>query len=216
MMLIEVSRELAKPLARHVKPVAPLVSKSPLDLLWRAEMVQIGVDTCVVAQEQYTDYILVLCGLAGKDFERFPQLIGERLWREAAAICRQAELYDTPTLIKHLKSVIDEQQYRMNPEPVEEGKLLNVIEKLERQFVYDRKPLPRDGKSAFEFGFAINSRKPKLDQLDEKPTAAEAFGNLCLNLLEIQMQVEPEKIEASKPAADNIVRIDFSKRNAKH
>ena len=215
MMLIEVSKELAKPLARHVKPTPPIDSKNHPDLFWRAELVQIGVDTCVVAQEQFTQYILVLCGLDRESFERFPQFIGERIWREATAICKQAELYDTPTLSKHLKTVIDEQQYRMNPEPLEEGKLLSVIEKLERRFVHDRKPLPVDGKSAFEFGFAINSRRPKVEQLDDKPTAAEAFGNLCLNLVENLMRGELDQIEACMPAADNIVRIDFSQRNAK-
>lgn len=216
MMLINVSRELAKPLAKHIKPVKALDSKSlQPDFLWRAEVAQIGVDICVVAQEQYTNYILVLCGLVKDDFEHFTQLFAERIGREAIAICMQAGLYDSPTLSKYIKSLMGEQQYQLDPEPIEEGRLINVVEKLERRFIYDRKPLPTDGKSAFEFGFDINSRRPKTDQREDKPSAAEAFGNLCLNLIEIQIQAEQEKIKANMPAADNIVRIDFSRqRNA--
>lgn len=216
MMMIEVSRELAKPLARHVKPALPADSKLHPDFHWQAEVAQIGVDVCLVAQEQNTNYILVICGLTREDFERFPQMFGDRLRREATAICRQAELYDTPTLSKHLKTIIDDQQFRLNPEPVVEGKLINVMEKLERRFVHDRKPLPVNGKSAFEFGFLINSRRPKIGHEEDKPTAAEALGNLCLNLVEIQIKAELDEIEASMPAADNIVRIDFSQRKAKH
>lgn len=216
MMLMDVSRELAKPLAKHIQPAKASDQRSlHPDFLWRAEVVQIGVDICVVAQEQFTNYILVLCGLTKVEFENFPRFFAERIWREASAICKQAELYDAPTLSQYLKILFDDQQYRLDPEPLEEGRLLSVMEKLERRFIYDRKPLPTDGKSAFEFGFEINSRRPKTEQRDDKPCAAEMFGNLCLNLIEMQIKAEEEKNKANMPAADNIVRVDFSRqRNA--
>lgn len=204
-MRIDLSKDLAKPLAKHLNPAKEIQP----DLWWRAEVAQIGTHICVVAEEQYSHYILVLCGLGKDDFANFPQLFCDRLWREVAVICKLSGLYDRETLAKHLLAICGEQRYHLDPEPQEEGRLLSVMEKLERRFLYERQPLPTDGKSAFEFGFEINSRKPKTDRENDKPSAAEALGNYCLNLIEEQLAAEQELIRASVPGPDNIVRVDF-------
>ncbi|GAB1260465.1 DUF6933 domain-containing protein [Aurantivibrio plasticivorans] len=210
MLLIEVSKELAKPLSRHVySKCRPNINLQP-DLLWNAEIAQIGSNACVVAQEQYTHYILVFCGLNKDDFAQFPLLFTDRLWREAVAICQQANLYDRSILSTHLKQIFDSQSYRLNPEPLEEGKLLKVIEKLERRFLYDKEPLPMDGKSAFEYTFPINTRKPKSQQQDDRPSAAEALGNYCLNLVGDSIENQPTKPDPVIATTDNIVKVNFS------
>jgi len=207
---IDLSKALAKPLARHMKPPPAGVP----DMVWRADVAMIGAENCVVAQEQHTQYVLVFCGLTGEDFQQFPELFRQRFCRELAAICKQANLYDNKTLIAELSAICDNPYYRLDPEPLEEGKIPKVIEKLERLFLYEKQPLPVEGKAAFEFGFQINSRKPKSGGDSDAPNPAEAMGNLCLNLIETSLA----RFEQSKPVVlsseDNVVRVDFGRQRS--
>ena len=207
MIRFDLSKALAKPLGKHLKPAKVFEP----ELWWRAELAVIGAEICVIAQEQYTQYIMVLCALENDDFSRFPQLFRERFCREAAAICKQAGLYDNKTLMTQLGKLLEAQHYQLDPEPLEEGKLTKVIEKLERRYLYDGVPLPSDGRSAFEFSYPINSRKPKT-QSDEQPSAAEAMGNLCLNLIEDLIAKEQPEIPEIISSDDNIVRVDFARQ----
>lgn len=207
MIQISVSKPLAKPLGRHLKPARDLLP----DLYWYAEVEMFGAFPCVVAQEQYTQYLMVFCALTEDDFSGFPQLFRERFCREAAAICKQAGLYDDQTLTTHLAALCEEQHIHLNPEPMEEGPISRTFEQLEHLFLYDRLPLPRDGRAAFEFTFPLNNRKPKGDRAMDKPRAAEAMGDLCLNLVEDRLagaQAKPAVMSVS----DNIVRVDFARQ----
>jgi len=207
MILFNLSRELSKALFKHMTKPA-----GDPDLVWRAHAAQIGGDTCIVAQEQYSQYIMVFCGVTAKDFANFPAYFLDRFWREASAICRQSPLFDVATINEHLMALGQSQAYRQDPEPLEEGKLIKVMEKLERLFLYDRKPLPYTGKEAFEFGFAINSRRPKADMDAGKPTAAEALGDICLNLIELRILEQREKVlESVISEQDNIINVDFAR-----
>ena len=208
MMRILVTRELAKALGRHVKPART----GEADLLWRADLKIIGMEPCVVLQEQQTQYILLLCGLSGEDFARFPQLLQDRFWRELASICQQAGLYDKATLIESLQALSEEQFYHLDPEPPEEGKIISVMEKLERRVLHDDLPLPTDGKAAFDFGFLINTRLSKQAAQNGDSNPAEGLGNLCLNLIE--MRQEAEKVQSLVVSVDdNVVSVDFSRRH---
>ena len=148
---------------------------------------------------------MVLCELDADDFARFPDLFRERFCREAAAICKQAGIYDNATLLQHLAAMFEAQHYHLDPEPIEEGRITKVFESLERRFLHERQPLPLDGRSAFEFSFHFNGKKPKPNGDEYKPSAAEALGNLCLNLIESRIPPSPVVSEI-----DNIVRVDFA------
>ena len=206
MIRFDLSRELAKPLARHLKPAR---SGEPL-LLWRADVAMIGADVCVVAQEQQTQYLMVLCGLSSDQFSHFPALFRERFWRETAAICKQAGLYDSQTLARSLGALCDQQHYQLDPLPQEEGPISKTLEKLERRFLYEDLPLPIDGRSAFEFGFELNSKLSRAARESGQPCAAEALGNLCLNLIEAEMEISSAGAVTS--VEDNVVTVDFARR----
>ena len=209
MIQIDLSKALAKPLARHLKPARIL---DP-DLYWRADVAMIGAQACIVAQEQYSQYVMVMCGLESDDFGDFPQLFRERFFREVAAICKQAQLYDNQTLATQLAALCEEQHYQLDPEPLEEGPITKVFETLERRSLYERQPLPCDGKSAFEFSFPINSRQSRSDRANDKPSAAEAIGNLCLNLIERRLEGEKAgERPVVQSTVDNIVRVDFARQ----
>ena len=211
MIEIALSKALAKPLAKHLKPTQIWEP----DLYWRADVALIGSEICIVAQEQYSQYVMVLCGLSGDDFRSFPQLFRERFCREAAAICKQAGLYDNRTLTTELMALCEEQHYHLDPEPIEEGRITSVLEKLERMFLYEQKPLPTDGRSAFEFTFPINSRHPKTGPDGQQPSAAEAIGNLCLNLIEDRFANAQTKTSAVLSTVDNIVQVDFARQRSR-
>lgn len=208
MIHIELSRGLSKPLAKHLKPAQ---ASQPF-LSWRADIAMIGSDTCIVAQEQYTRYIMVMCGLTNDDFSNFPDLFTDRIHRETAAICKQAGVYDSHTLSTELKGLLEQHHYSMDADPWDHGRILTVMEKLERRFLEERQPLPTDIRSAFKFGFQLNSRKPKSRQQPGKPSPIEAMGNRCLNLIEQRLQAAPampqEPIETN--TVDNIVYVDFA------
>lgn len=214
MIQLDISTALAKPLAKHLR----LAPSQDTDLYWRADLAVVGTEPCVVAEEQQTGYVIVLCGLDREDFARFPDLFRDRLWREVAAICKQANLYDNGMLAKYLPALCEQQYYRHDPEPIEEGRILKVIEQLERRFLYDRESLPYDGRSAFEFSFAINNKKSRTDTDTNRPSAAESLGDFCLNWMEARIDagegIEPEAETSAAVTSvrDNIVSVDFSQR----
>ncbi|WP_221794521.1 hypothetical protein [Oceanobacter mangrovi] len=209
MIRCDVSTMLAKPLARHIRSGAPT---SP-DLYWRADLVVIGTEPCVVAEEIQTGYVMVFCCLDERDFGRFPQLFRDRFWRELAAICKHTGAYDSQTLASGFQALFADQYYHHDPYPIEEGRVLKASEKLERHFLYKQQPLPADGRSAFEFGFAFNSRQGRNK---DAPTALEMMGNHCLNWLEQYLEENPAVAEPDLPVAvtsieDNIVTVDFGR-----
>lgn len=213
MIQFYVSKGLAKVLGPHLKPAKNMEPT----LLWRAEVAQIGTDTCVVAQEVYSNYVMVFCGLGKDEFRRFPDIFRERFWREATALCLQGTSFDQGSLIHHLSALGEEQYYQLDPLPQEEGRITQVTEKLERLFLHDGEPLPIDGKSAFRFGIEVNGSKAKRAEASGKPSAMEAFRGLCLDLVE-QMIEQDQNQESSNSAVisevDNVVTVDFG-RNRK-
>lgn len=222
MMQFHLSRAVAKPLARHLTQYPTSVQRqegsSPYlaDLFWKVDIAMIGAQACIVAQEQNSLYLMVFCGLTEQDFDQFPELFRERFWRELASICKQAEVYDTRILARELATLCDTQHYWMDPNPIEEGKIPNLIEKLERRFLHDKEPLPSSGRDAFEFTFPINSRKPK-SAAPNDPSPAEQLGNLCLNLID-EARTRRSNQHTDNPVIseqDNIVTVDFNKHSKK-
>lgn len=208
MIQFNISKALAKPLGKFIKPA----KHSEGGLIWRADIAQIGLKSCVVLEEQNSRYVMVLCGLKKGDFANFPNVFQQRFWRESAAICKRLALYDTSTLAKYLQMVGQVQRYQLDTEPMEQGRIVEVKDELERRFLRQPDLLPVDGKSAFEFAFSINNRKPTSDQM-AGVSAVEALAEICLNLIEVAMEQETSYASRNRIAAcgDNVVRVDFSR-----
>ncbi|RLT95007.1 MAG: hypothetical protein D9N11_15320 [Ketobacter sp.] len=213
MMQFFVSKELAKGLGPHLKPTKNLEPS----LLWRADMAQIGTDTCVVAQEVYSKYVMVFCGLDREGFRNFPELFRERFWREATALCLQGTGFEQDSLIGGLSSLCDQQHYQLDPVPREEDRIMNITEKLERLYLQEKQPLPIDGKAAFKFGIQVNGHKREREGQVSARSPMELFRGACLDLVE-QVLDEARHSPQEKPAVisevDNVVTVDFG-RNRK-
>lgn len=207
MIRIDISKPLAKPLAAHIGP-----AKQGLpSLAWRADVAMIGAQPCVVAEEQFSRYVMVLCDLGKEDFLRFPELFRERFCSELAAICGQADLHNKQTLFVELNRLCEPQHFQLDPEPLEEGRISKTIDRLERRLVLDKQPLPVDGRAAFEFTFPINAGRKGRDKGNEAPNAAEILGNLCLKMIERQLESrQPEALIVSE--VENVVRVDFARQ----
>ncbi len=208
MIEFTLTKDLAKPLSRFIKPA----KKVQADLTWKGDIALIGSQPCVVMQELNSHYIMVFCDVRKGDFTHFPNFFRQRFWREAAAICKQANLYDTQLLINQLTLLCEEQHYQLDRDDQEEGPITKVMEKLERLFLYEKQPLPVDGKSAFEFSFQMNTRRPKTKQIENPESPAEALGNLCLNLIEQNIQREKQKPQLIHTISDNVVTVNFAQR----
>ena len=213
MMQFFVSKELAKGLGPHVKPVKNLEPS----LLWRADMTQIGTDICVVAQEVYSKYVMVFCGLDRDGFRNFPELFRERFWREGTALCLQGTGFEQDALIGSLSSLCDQQHYQLDPVPREEDRIMNITEKLERQFLYEKQPLPINGKAAFKFGIQVNGHKREREGQVAAPSPMELFRGACLDLVEHVLEESENSVQANSAVIseiDNVVTVDFG-RNRK-
>lgn len=203
---LNLSPALAKVLAKHLKPAKRLSDA----LQWRADIALVGNAPCIVAHEQVSNYIMVFCGLEEEGFNTFPELFRDRLWREALAICSQANVFDRETLARELTALCDAQYYNLDPHPQEVGRVTKTMEKLERRFLYEKLPLPTDGKSAFEFTLSINSQTAVKGERANQPTAMENLGNLLLGQIDARVA---EQALAAKPIMehqDNIVHVDFA------
>ncbi|MEE2729663.1 MAG: hypothetical protein VYA55_02520 [Pseudomonadota bacterium] len=211
MMQFFVSRELAKGLGPHVKPDQNLEPS----LLWRADVAQIGVDTCVVAQEVYSKYVMVFCGLQGEGFRQFPELFRERFWREATALCLQGTNFEQDTLIGSLSSICDRQHYQLDPIPREEDRIMRVTEKLERLFLHEKQPLPLDGKAAFKFGIQVNGHPREREGRVSAPSPMELLRGACLDLVEQVLEQKQHVARVSSAViseVDNVVTVDFGRK----
>ncbi|WP_018415594.1 DUF6933 domain-containing protein [Teredinibacter turnerae] len=208
MIRIDISKTLAKPLGAHIRPA----TSTTAEFSWRAELAIIGTERCVVAQEIFTGYVLVLCNLSADDFNSFPALFSDRLFRETLALCKQAKLYEKQELTRKLAQIVAPQQVQLDPEPIEDGKILKVIENLERRYLLEGQDLPRSGRQAFEFGLKFNNRKSSSDK-PLKLNPAQRMANLCLNLIAELPDDSPIMPEILSEEA-NIVRVDFA-RNRK-
>lgn len=211
MMQFFVSKALAKGLGPHVKPDQHLEPS----LLWRADVARIGVDTCVIAQEVYSKYVMVFCGLQGEGFRQFPELFRERFWREATALCLQGTNFEQDTLIGSLSSICDRQHYQLDPIPREEDRIMRVTEKLERLFLHEKQPLPLDGKAAFKFGIQVNGHPREREGRVSAPSPMELFRGACLDLVEQVLEQQQQVARVSSAViseVDNVVTVDFSRK----
>lgn len=154
----------------------------------------------------------MLCNLSADDFISFPGLFSDRLFREALALCKQAKLYEKQELTRKLAKIVTPQQVQLDPEPIEDGKILKVIESLERRYLLEGQDLPSSGRQAFEFGLKFNNRKSSSDK-PMKLNPAQRMANLCLNLIAELPDESPIMPEILSEEA-NIVRVDFG-RNRK-
>ncbi|MGB1090794.1 MAG: hypothetical protein ACPGYX_01625 [Oceanobacter sp.] len=221
MMQFLLSRELSKLLSRQLmsKPFMQASSgaagSQQADMIWRGDAALIGADLCIVMQEQFTQYVMVFCGVTEEELADFSEFFADRFWRETLAICDQAQLYKRELLRDQLQHLCQQPGFKLDPDFIEDGKVPKVIDKLERLFLHEREPLPIDGRSAFEFSYGINTRKPKAVGDEPIQSPAENMGNLCLNLIELQMkEAKSQQPDAQSEwvveSSDSVVTVDFA------
>jgi hypothetical protein len=200
------TKDLAKPLGKHLKPARLQAA----DLIWKADIAMIGTHPCVVAHEQQSNYIMVMCGLTTAGFSHFPDYFAERFWREALAICTQVTRHERPVLEKHLKALCQQQHFQLDPQPIEEGKISKTLEKLERLFLHEKEPLPESAREAFAFGVRINTRPQRSQYPEPSLSPMDILGNICIALIEERIAAEKQAMNPVITCEGNIVRVNFA------
>lgn len=84
MVQLHVSKSLTTDLKSHLADV----SADLRAMQWYGHRVQVMRRKCVILMEARSRYAMLFAGLTKPDFARFPELIRDRLRREAVAICR--------------------------------------------------------------------------------------------------------------------------------
>ncbi len=208
MMQFKLSRQLTKLLAKHMKPAKNISAL----FTWHAVFTTIGDNQCIIVRDANTGYVMIFCGMSEADFNHFKSLFRDRFWREASALIPNMSKQDRLIFNQHMTQICANQHYHFDPRTEDEGPLTAVIEKLERRVIIDNKPLPMDGKSAFEFTLPINSRVSKSKA--ESTSALDKFRMVCAAASK-DMAREATRVEdASSPIlsrVDNIVTVKFGK-----
>lgn len=206
MIKFNISKSLSDALSSHLEPEQNCTPK----LIWNAELITVGADFCVVAQEHYSEYVMIFCGLDRRDFLHFPAIFQDRFWREVAVLCPEISREERFAFANHLLRMTDEQYYQMEPSTANQHKMLLIAEHLEYLSIVEGKPLPLDSQSAFEYALLFN------DVEDSEPgeilTPVELFQEMCKHFVdEFRYHERLNKGDYPQIVAreNNVIRVDF-------
>ena len=162
MLQFYLSNALSRDLKMHLE------EKSDPDfqaLQWYAHRVTIDRRKCVIAMERQSRYAMVFCGLTKRDFENFPQIFQERLWREVVSIT-QLENDDIPIISELALDISVEHHYQPGSDRSVMAHINQVAELLEIIVYHYGEGLPLTDNDAFAFGIRANEtpRKRKKDK----------------------------------------------------
>jgi len=153
-------------------------------LQWYAHRVTIAQRKCVITMERQSRYAIVFCGLTKSDFENFPQIFQERLWREVISIT-QPEDDDLPIISNLVLDMTGKHHYQPGSDRSVMAHINQVVEHLEIIINHHDAPLPTNDSDAFAFGIQANEtpRKRKIDKDYFYPI--EVFKDLWLGMFNI-------------------------------
>ena len=161
-------------------------------LQWYAHRVTIDRRKCVITMERQSRYTIVFCGLTKPDFENFPQIFQERLWREVVSITQPED--DDLHIISDLALDISvEHHYQAGTDRSVMAHINQVAELLEIIVTHYGEALPLTDSDAFAFGIRANEtpRKRKNDKDYFYPI--EVFRELWLGMFNIIKKSSSDK-----------------------
>ncbi|MFA7553053.1 MAG: hypothetical protein WCY88_02295 [Spongiibacteraceae bacterium] len=160
----------------------PAVTLLPV-MTWYAHRVIIARRKCIIIMEATSRYAMVFCGMKKADFEHFPDLFQDRLWREVFAVCEGIPESDISQLSATVLNICEQQRYQIGHDRSVTAHIKQVAEHLELMVRYQGETLPVDRMAAFEFGVSVNEllRKRRGDKDYFRPV--EAFQDLCGELI---------------------------------
>lgn len=149
-MQIHCSKALAVDLKSHLVD-APTNLRA---MQWYGHRVQVLRRKCVILMELQSRYAMVFTGLTKPDFQRFPELVRDRLWREALSIC-QLDEPRSGQLAALVDAIAQPVQIVAGSDRSVQAHINEVTWHLD-YFAQEAGELPRDDGDMFAFGLRMN------------------------------------------------------------
>ena len=211
MIQFHLSKKLAKDMKMHVQSKSKI---NPQAMQWYANVVTLARRKCVIAMELQSRYTMVFCGMTKKEFEHFPEIFQERLWREVLVLCTEEENEEfLNKLSNQILSIANEQRYQEGHDRSVTSHMNQVVQSLEIYVQYQGNDLPESSAAAYEFGVRENKiiRKRKSDKDYFRP--AEVFRDFWLGLLDFTENGSGPGGPTNKDLeSNNIIYVNFDKK----
>jgi len=185
---LQISKALSTDLKSH-----PIEASTDLHAMqWYGHRVQVLRRKCVILMELQSRYAMVFTGLTKPDFARFPELVRERLWREALSICQLDD--EQSARLAGLVNVISQPvQIMTGSDRSVQAHLKEVAWHLD-WMANEVGALPADSGEEFSFGLRVNQMPRKSKGEKEYFYPLEVLRDFWLGLL-----------AHDKPRPDNVV-----------
>lgn len=215
MLQIHLSQSVAKELEGHLQePKKP----EPTALQWFAHKVVIARRKCLILMEYQSRYAMVFCGLTKKQFDNFPDILQERIWREVNIISQLDESLtedDFAILSDLTLDLTATQYYQRGSDRSVMSHISQVVEDLKASVEEDGFELPTTSNEAIHFGLGVNDilRKRKSDKDYFVPL--EVYTGFWLGLVDVVKSKMGDSGKASSAithSEDNVIHVDFGKR----
>lgn len=214
MIEFHLSQTLAKDLKKYVQEDRPASSGA---MQWYAHRVTVAHRKCIIAMELHSRYAMVFCGLTKAEFEHFPDIFQDRLWREVISICglddedAMAELSDLV-----LNASVEQKFFTGNNRSVQ-SHITQVADELAWMVSNDIYALPEQNKEAFAFGLRVNEMLRTVNGKKQYFQPYCVFRDFWLAMLKSRRHRDgehkpaPEPGSLASPAKSNVIRVDFSR-----
>lgn len=215
MIHFHLSQTLGKDLEKHL-------AEAPMDatgaMQWYAHRVTVARRKCIIALELQSRYAMVFCGLTKTEFEYFPELFQDRLWREVISICALDDDDDIAEMSNLVLNVSVEQHYAVGSNRSVQSHIRQVADELAWMVDNDIHRLPMSGSEAFAFGLGANEMLRSTKEFKGYFRPFAIFSDFWLGLLAHQRQGNNAPKKAQKTAlgkkhpGDNVIHVDFTNK----
>jgi hypothetical protein len=180
MLQFHLSKILAQDLKMHVEEPVPV---SPGALQWYGHRITVMHRKCVLMMEYQSRYCMVFAGLTKPDFENFPRLFSDRLWREVVSICEldDAQSEDLAILVN---LAAEQQYYQVGSDRSVQAHLRQAADEFEILVYHHMGRLPERGVEEFNCGAESNKFLRKRKEDKDYFIPLEVFRELWIGLLE--------------------------------
>lgn len=217
MIDFHLSQTLAKDLTMHVCEETAI---NPSGLQWYAHRITIARRKCIIAMEEQSRYAMVFCGLTKTEFEYFPEIFQDRLWREVISLCELDDDDDIAEMSELVLNLSVEQHYSPGSNRSVQSHIRQVANELSWMVDNDVYRLPMSGSEAFAFGLSANEMLRSTSERKGYFQPFLVFRDFWLGLLKQVRQQSAEKYAPAqlshaprgKAGENNIIHVDFTNR----
>jgi Domain of unknown function (DUF6933) len=213
MICLNLSKDFAKDMREHIGEQKLL---DEFEQLWYAHRITLNHRKCVITMEEYSRYAMVFCGLTKKDFQHFPELFQERLWREVLAVVIPENDELMASLSDRILSFAQHQHYQARHDRSVSSHIRQAFEELDILVNYQGWGLPTSLAASIEVDLRLNRTIRKKGKSKDYFTPLEVFrdnwliGDPIENPLvgaPDKPPLPPEQYEDSK-----VIPVDFTSK----